>query len=62
MTIRGITFPSVYLAYLVLSLTIVFDGSSYWRARAALDDETYASLSDYATEEVDDASLTTNSD
>lgn len=38
--IRGTTFPAVYLAYLVLIATIVFDGISYWRARVALDEET----------------------
>ena len=39
-TIRGTTFPAVYLAYLVLIATIVFDGLSYWRARMAIDEET----------------------
>lgn len=39
-TIRDTTFPAVYLAYLVLFTTIVFDGISYWRARVALDEET----------------------
>ena len=39
-TVRGTTVPAVYLAYLVLIATIVFDGISYWRARVALDEET----------------------
>ena len=40
LTVRGRTFPAVYLAYFVLIATIVLDGLSYWRARVALDEET----------------------
>lgn len=39
-TVGEMTFSAVYLAYLVLIATIVFDGISYWRARVALDEET----------------------
>ncbi len=39
-TVLGTTVPAVYLAYVVLLLTIAFDGFSYWRARVALDEET----------------------
>ncbi len=39
-TISGRTIPAVYLAYIVLIMTILFDGISYWRARVALDEET----------------------
>ena len=39
-TVRERTIPAVYLAYLVLIATILFDGISYWRARIALDEET----------------------
>ena len=39
-TVQGLTFPAVYLAYLVLITTIALDGVSYWRARVALDQET----------------------
>ena len=40
LTVGGTTVPAVYLAYLVLIATILFDGISYWRARVALDEET----------------------
>lgn len=39
-TVRERTIPAVYLAYFVLSVTILFDGISYWKARVALDEET----------------------
>lgn len=38
-TILGTTIPSVYIAYTVLIVTIIFDGYSYIRAKRALDEE-----------------------